>query len=69
MAAERHFFLINHEGRSACRRGPFVSAQAAKDWAAKNCRSFPVWVIPAEFVGVVPFRPTDAKGEPVAVKE
>lgn len=63
-AAEKHYFVINQQGLSADRRGPFVSAQAAKDWAKEFYR-FPCWVIPAEYIGVMNYKPLNEKGERV----
>lgn len=64
MAAERHYFVINQHGQSATRRGPFVSAAAAKAWVEKNYK-FPCWITSAEYVGIVEFRPLNEKGDPI----
>lgn len=62
MAAERHYFVINQQGISADRRGPFVSAAAAKEWVEKNY-PFPCWVVPAEYIGAVEHKPLNGDGQ------
>ena len=64
MAADRHYFVINQEGRSAHRKGPFTTAAAARAWAERFYR-FPCWIIGAEYAGVVEHRPLNEKGDPV----
>lgn len=64
MAAERHYFVINQEGRSAHRKGPFISAAAAREWADRVYR-YPCWIVPAEYAGAMEFRALDGKGVPV----
>ena len=63
MAAERHYFVVNEEGRSAHRKGAFVSAQAAKEWAAKHY-PYRCWLIPAEYIGATGSKALDEKGDP-----
>jgi hypothetical protein len=62
---KKHYFVINQTGMSADRRGPFESAEAAREWADKNYH-YPAWIVPAEPVGAAAHhRPLSAKGEPV----
>lgn len=64
-APAKHYFVINQLGQSADRRGPFVSAEAARKWAEKNYR-FPAWIIPAEPVGIGVYHAVlDENGKPV----
>jgi len=63
--AKKHYFVINQLGQSADRRGPFESAEAAREWAEKQYH-YPAWIIPAEPVGAgVSHRPLDKDGNPV----
>jgi hypothetical protein len=51
--AKKHYFLINQLGQSAARRGPFESAEAAREWAEKNYANYPAWILPVEPVGTL----------------
>lgn len=62
--AEKHYFVINQMGQSADRRGPFVSAAAAKEWAERVYR-YPCWIVPAEYIGAMEHLPLDGKGHKV----
>lgn len=64
MAAEKHYFVINQEGKSAHRRGAFVSADAARKWAGKHY-PYPCWLLPAEYIGAMDPKALDENGEPV----
>jgi hypothetical protein len=65
VAKKQHYFVINQMGQSADRRGPFVSAEAARQWAEKHY-DYPAWIVPAEPVGkAVSSRPLDADGNRV----
>lgn len=62
---KQHFFVINQLGQSADRRGPFETAEAAREWAEKNYH-YPAWIVPAEPVGQgVSHKPLDKNGERV----
>lgn len=63
-ASEKHYFVINQMGTSADRRGGFVSAQAARDWATKHY-PYPCWILPVEYIGAMEFKPLDSEGNRV----
>lgn len=65
-AVKRHYFVINQLGTSADRRGPFVSAEAARTWADKHY-NFPAWIVPAEPANAAAgvHRVLDEEGNPI----
>lgn len=46
-----HYFVVNQNGSSADRRGPFESEEAATHWAETKYKDFPAWIVPAKPVG------------------
>ena len=61
---EKHYFVINAEGKSAHRKGAFVSAEAAKTWVGEHY-PYQCWLVPAEYIGKVEAKPLDEKGNEV----
>jgi hypothetical protein len=66
--AKRHYFVVNQLGQSANRQGAFESREAAIEWAEKNYRQFPCWLVPAEYIGVIAPTPLNAEGKKVSAE-
>lgn len=64
-----HYFVINQLGQSCDRRGPFVSEEAAEQWAEKH---FPAsaWIVPAKPIGRAKnHQVLDGDGNPIKREE
>lgn len=53
----KHYFVINQQGLSARRNGPFSSKEDAQEWINAHYRQWPCWIVPAEYAGVADYIP------------